>query len=117
MPATFIDSGELRQRIYIYTPPIGLDQYGQPLNSIPSMECWGRIATRWAKIESNTGSPYVQNDQIRNLTTHRITMRYFAGMSPGYRIVFGTRVFNVVGLITTEERNIDTIVACQEIIQ
>lgn len=111
-----IDSGELRHRVTVYAPPIGLDAYGQPLDAEPSMDLWEPVVSRWAKIESNTGAPYVQNDQIRNLSSHRITMRHLASINAGHRIVFQNRIFNVVGLITSEERNIDTVVACQEVI-
>lgn len=111
-----LDSGQLRHQLTIYSPPTGLDAYGQALDSTPSMTGWTLYLTRWGKIEPNTGSPYIQSDTIRNLTTHRITFRYVEGLTPRYRIVYGSRVFNVVGLISSEERQIDTVVAAQEVL-
>jgi len=111
-----IEAGDLRQRISIYSPPTGVDESGQPLDSLPSMDGWTLDKTRWAKIEPNTGSPYIQSDQIRNLTSHRITMRYNPTLTPRQRIIYGTRIFNVVGLISSEERKVDTIAAAQEVI-
>ena len=105
-----IDSGELRQRVTIQVNTPTQDAFGQPQDS------WATLTSRWAKIEPNTGAPYIQADTVRNLTSHRITMRHFAGLTPRHRILFGSRTFNVTGLISSEERNIDTVIACQEVI-
>lgn len=117
MPELTIEAGDLRQRVSIWSSPNGVDEYGQETLSKPSMSGWTQIASRWAKIEPNIGAPYIQSDQIRNLTSHRITMRYFGGLSPKHRIKFGNRVFNVVGLLNSDERKIATMIAAQEVIE
>ena len=105
-----IESGELRQRVTIQVNTPTQDAFGQPIDS------WSTVTSRWAKIEPNIGSPFVQSDQLRNVSTHRITMRFFEGLSPRHRILYGSRVFNVTGLISSEERQIDTVVLATEVL-
>jgi head-tail adaptor len=115
MDAWLINSGDLRNLITIYNPPSGFDEIGQEFCSTPSMEGWGVVCQRRAKIEPNVGAPYVQNDSIRNITSHRITVRH-VNLTPRQRIKFGDRIFNVLGVINVEERNVQTTVAVQEVI-
>jgi SPP1 family predicted phage head-tail adaptor len=116
MPNIGIDSGSLRHRLAIYAPPDGQYASGQPIDTNPSMDGWTLLVTRWGMVVPNIGAPYIQSDQIRNSSTHRITIRYFSGLTPSHRIVYGSRIFNVTGLISSEERNIDTMVGAQEVI-
>lgn len=48
--------------------------------------------------------------------THLVTMRYHADVTTKTRITFGTRTFNVVGVMNPEERNIWTVVMAVEVV-
>jgi head-tail adaptor len=49
--------------------------------------------------------------------SHIVTGPYHAGVSTKTRIVFGGRVFQVVGVSNPEERNIETIAVCVELLE
>ena len=105
----------MRQRITIYDPPIGADDYGQDVSAKISMDGWTVNCTRWAKVESSAGSQYIQNDTIRALTSHVITMRYLPTLDAAQRIMIGSRILNVVSFADTEERHIQHVVNAQEV--
>ena len=104
-----IAAGELRQQIQIQANTPTNDAYNQRQDS------WSTLVTRWAKIESATGSGYIQSDEVRNLATHRITIRYYADVTPRCRVLFGSRIFNIVAVLNTDERKIETIILATEV--
>lgn len=111
MPNTvFRPSGDLRQRIVIQQNTPTLSPQHQSLDNWSTWQC------RWAKIESSNGSAYIQSSQVRNLCSHVVTMRYVEGLTPRHRIVFGSRTFNILSVVITQERNIETVALCQEVL-
>ena len=46
--------------------------------------------------------------------THRIKMRYVAGLTNKMRLVFGTRTFDILDIDNVEERNVEMILTCKE---
>jgi SPP1 family predicted phage head-tail adaptor len=95
-----IDSGSLRHRIVVMQNTPYLDATHQPQDD------WSVFVSRWARIESTAGGPYWQMSQLRNLSSHIITMRYCAGLTPKDQIVYQGRTFNIVGVVDCEERKI-----------
>jgi len=114
--AWLIDTGDLRHRVAIYDPPSGLDAFGQDVSANPSMDGWTLSLSRWAKIESNLSNEYVQAQQVRNLGTHTITMRYCPTLLASQRIMFGSRIFNIKSIYSTEERNVDSVCQADEVL-
>ncbi len=49
--------------------------------------------------------------------SHRITMRYAPNVDSDCRIVFGTRVFSIQGVINPDERNIELMIGAKEATQ
>jgi SPP1 family predicted phage head-tail adaptor len=108
--SNFLAVGPLRQRVTIQVNTPTTDTYGQ------TVDVWTDEAERWARIEPNVGAPYVQADQLRNLSSHRITLRFYSGLTPRHRVLFGDRVFNITGCINVDERKIVTTALCQEVL-
>jgi SPP1 family predicted phage head-tail adaptor len=48
--------------------------------------------------------------------THVVTMRYHPGVTTKTQLTFNGRTFNVVGLSNTDERNIELICLCVEVV-
>lgn len=48
--------------------------------------------------------------------SHIVTFPFHPGVTTKARIRFGARTFNVTGVANPEERNIETVCACQEIV-
>ncbi len=77
---------------------------------------WTDLATTWAAVEPLNGRERLQADQVQDETTHQITMRYRSDVVPigKYRVLFGTRTFNVTSVINPDERNISLTLLVEE---
>ena len=72
------------------------------------------VATVWGRVEPLTGGERLRAMQIEDRVTHRITIRYRAGITPRMRVVFGARTFNIRAVINPEERNRMLELLCEE---
>jgi SPP1 family predicted phage head-tail adaptor len=78
-----------------------------PDGSGGASETWQNIAgapTR-AHIKSLSGSERFASARIEATATHRVTVRYFAGLTEADRIVFGGRAANIRFQDNLEQRN------------
>lgn len=48
--------------------------------------------------------------------THLLTGRYHAGITTQTRVTFNGRSFSVIGVVNLEERNIETVAVCVEVV-
>jgi len=103
-------TGKKRHRVAVQSYTVtSRSAQGDPIRSFST------VATYWAQIEPLTGREMDRGDKQEQIATHRITMRFFTpGMDASYRMVFKTRVFNIVNVINVGERSIDTVVEVQE---
>jgi SPP1 family predicted phage head-tail adaptor len=74
--------------------------------------------TRYAEIKPATARDLerVAAGTVLSTATHVVTMDYHAGVTTATRIVFNGRVFSVTGVSNPEERNIDTVCVCVELL-
>lgn len=87
-----IESGKLNKRVTIKTPPSATasqNAYGEPTGSPAT------LATRWAAIESLSGGEGYEANQVIAKVTHKITLRYLSGVTPGCLVEFGGRTLHV----------------------
>jgi len=102
-----IKSGKLRFRVNIQRVTQTVDAVGQP------GESWATLATVWADINSYSslanGREFTQADAIAANVSHIVKMRYYAGLTPKDRIQYGSRIFEIVSLANTDERNRETV--------
>lgn len=73
------------------------DAMGQPT------QIWKTIQVRWASILPLTARELYFTKTVRPETSHRITLRYFAGLTSSNRLKMGVRIFNILGLINENE--------------
>lgn len=92
-------AGRLRHRIKIQSLGLADDGMGG------QTEAWSDMANVWASIEPLTGKELFIAQQVESNVTHKITMRYLAGITTKHRILFGSRVFEIVSIRDEEERN------------
>ena len=69
-----------------------------------------------AAIYPVRGQEAVDNAKLELSTTHRIRIRYMSGITPSMRVLFGSRVFNIVQIINPEERNVYLEFMAEEIV-
>jgi len=73
------------------------DALGQPTIS------WGTTQTVYAQIMPLNARELYFTKTVRPETTHRVTMRYFPGLTSANRLKMGSRIFNILGLINENE--------------
>ena len=93
-----VRAGDLRHRITIEAPVRQPDGLGGAILT------WTPIAEVWAAIWPRTASEAMLLDRPAGTASHDIWVRYRDGMVPEMRIVSGSRVFNILGVIDTEDR-------------
>ena len=107
--------GDLRHQITIQVKSSVPDGMGGHIAT------WNTFATCFAAIWPVSGKELDQNAQLATLVTHRVRIRYLAGLpqpiKPGtMQILYNSRIFNVQSVINWEERNIQLDMLCLELV-
>ena len=68
-------------------------------------DAWSDLFTASAAINPAKGYERLQAMQMETHITHKMVMRYDGRITTAHRILFGTRVFNIVEVLNVEERN------------
>jgi SPP1 family predicted phage head-tail adaptor len=102
-------AGRLRHRVTLKSNSPSVDEYGD------ESESWGTEGTVWARIEPLRGQELLLAQQVNAELSHRVTIRYYSGCSPQWRVYFGNRTLEIVSVRDPEERNIKMELLCKEI--
>ena len=102
-----LSAGQLRRRVTIQQRLATQDAFGQQATGAGA---WTDVQTVYAKIESLSGSQLQKAQSIYSETTHQVTVRYQAFLADvktvgSYRILYGTRVFDIGADLNVDERN------------
>lgn len=69
-------------------------------------ETWAEYAETRAAIWPVSASEQVRNQQVENQITHKVRVRYQTGIIPEMRVVYKSRVFEILGQpINVNEEN------------
>lgn len=103
-------AGRLRHRVTL-----------QQLTQVPDggggyTEDWTDVATVWAAVEPLRGQERYEAQQVQATLSHRITIRYRAGVEPSMRVVHDGRVFNVLSVIDPQERHRELQLLVEEVV-
>jgi len=105
--------GPLRQRITLQSP-------GTPTRTASGAvtEVWTTVATVWADVRAASAQERHLSQVNTDLATvtHRITIRYRADVNPLWRILYGSRIFNVQSAVDRDGRKRATIILADEIV-
>lgn len=106
--------GQLRKRLDIQNfTATSKDAHGNPV------KVWTVENTRWGKIEPLTGKEFELAGANTSRLTHKITIRYYKGLSVTQRIVYNptglpSRIFNIKSITNKDERNVQHELMCTE---
>ncbi|WP_436640006.1 phage head closure protein [Microbaculum sp. FT89] len=100
--------GRLRSRVTLQAPVDADDGAGGTTRS------WQDVATLWARVEPLRASERVEAERIEAAVDIRVTIRWRPDVGPAMRLSFGTRVFEIRGLIDREERHRYLDCLCEE---
>lgn len=70
----------------------------------------------WASIEPLSGREYFSTHQVNAEISHRIKLRYKAGITPKMRVKYGNRYFNIISAIDIKEAHREIHLMCTEVI-
>lgn len=102
-------AGRLRHQVTIEQRSSTPDTFGEPANT------WSTLyADQPASIDPISARELIAAGAIQSEATHRVRMRYVAGVQTKHRIVFGTRVFDIRAVRDVEERNVELELLCSE---
>jgi SPP1 family predicted phage head-tail adaptor len=103
-------AGKLRHRISIERSIETQDSsYNEPLLQ------WVLFAEVSASITPLNGRELIRAKQVELEVDTEITIRYLDGLSPKMRIIYRGRIFEILSIINTEERNRELRLLCSEV--
>jgi SPP1 family predicted phage head-tail adaptor len=106
-----MNPGELRHRITIQKLVNTQDTFGQPL------EQWPNVVTVWASVKPIVGKEFFAAETVNSEVTHKIKIRYRAGITPDMRVKFKNRYFQIIGPpINYKELNTELQLMCRELV-
>ncbi len=94
-PVPFSD---MRDRVTIQSRTTAQGTAGRPVLT------WSDVATVWAKIEPIDGTEQQYAGRVVSDVTHRITIRYYSGLTSKHRMTLGSRTFNLFSVIDESNR-------------
>jgi SPP1 family predicted phage head-tail adaptor len=102
-------AGKLRQRVTIQQPTTGQDSYGGETVT------WSDLATVWAEVVPLRSGEVAGQDMQQGQATHRVRIRYRAGITQHMQLLFDGRVFTIHGQpVNVGQRNIMLDIDCRE---
>jgi SPP1 family predicted phage head-tail adaptor len=100
--------GKLRHRVELQSPTTTRSATGAALVS------YATAATVWAAVEPLSGREYLAASQTQNEVSARIVIRYYSGLVPSWRVVFGSKTYIVESVINDDERGNQMQLMCKE---
>lgn len=78
-------------------------------------ETWSVVANVYADVYPLKGQERYDAQQIQATQSHRVTIRYRAGITPDMRVKYGARILRIDAVIDPEERHRELILMCSEV--
>lgn len=97
MPGKPVEAGRLRHVLEIQTCTEAANAAGE---LVPT---WATAATRRAEIEPLAGRELWIAQQAQASVTHRVTLRYYAGLTPKMRFKWGSVYFQIESVLVAEQ--------------
>ena len=101
---------KFRHRLTLQSKTVTRNAYGEEVIT------WTNEKTVWGSIEPLSGREYFQAQQVQSKVTHKVSIRYYTGLRTDWRILFGSRIFDIVSALNIEERNREMVLYCTEFV-
>lgn len=75
---------------------------------------WSVFKTVWAKVRPLSAREISYASSPTHRVTHKILIRYLPDVNARMRILLGTRLFNIHGIVNVEEANSFLELTCEE---
>lgn len=110
-----IDAGKLRRRITFQAYDGYLDDNGDIRKDLD--EHWSDVATVWGALDPISGREFYTAEQSQSEVTHKVRIRYRAGLETAMRIDLSGRKFEIQSIIDWEERHESMLLMCKELVR
>ena len=100
--------GALRQKFVIQLNTPTRTEAGAEVDS------WATFLSVHGSVEPLIGREWFANNTMQQRVSHRIRMRYQAGILPKMRIFYDSRVLKIESVLNVEERDRELLLMCQE---
>lgn len=101
-------AGSLRRRVTLQSRATAHDAYGQQSTS------WATVATTWADIQPLSGRELLSAQAQQAETTHKVLIRYRAGVTSAMRLLYQGRVFNIQSVTDPDMAHVTLELLCSE---
>ena len=102
-------AGNLKHKIIIQTYSETQNDFGEVTKS------WDDFKTAYASIVPISAKEFFK-DGVQAIATHKIEIRYLKDIKPKMRVIFGTREFNITGVLDIREAHKTLQLMCSEVI-
>lgn len=108
-----MQAGKLRKRMVFLSPAGTVDSFGEQQDS------WTTVTTVWGSLEQRGGEGEGnQAGRMESFETYEARIRYTsttAVITTGYKMMIGTRNFDILGAVDTEGRTRELVITCREV--
>lgn len=104
----YVGAGDMRRWLTIQQPAASQNARGE---EVPA---WTTFATVWGAIVPASGREMLTAQQIQAVVTHKITIRYLAGLDPSMRVLYNGRYFDIQAVIDINEQQRQMELLCFE---
>lgn len=102
-----MDAGRLRERVTVQQAAEARNALGETVLS------WSTFATRWASVDGVSSRESLSYGQQQIDVTHRVRLRYLAGLTQNMRIQWRGRTLEIISLLEHNNRSEHELL-CQE---
>jgi len=102
-----LKAGKLRHKLTIQNYTI-TNTYGTVTKT------WATYATTWGSIEPLKGKEFFESAKENAELTHRIRIRYTAGITTKMRVIWNSKVFEIMAVIDKDEKDTEYELMCKE---
>ena len=103
-------AGRLRHRVEFQNESLSSDGQGG------STRTWATRATVSASIKPLRAEERFYNEQLQHNGTHSLLIRYRSDIEATDRVKYGSRYFQIVGILNPNERNRQLVITCKELV-
>ena len=101
-------AGDLRHRLILQQPVESTSDFGETVISYETVD------TVWGAVEPNTGKRYFEAMQANSEVQGAVRLRYRSDIEATWRILYGSRVLQIVSIVNPQERNRELLVYYKE---
>lgn len=103
-----MQAGKLRHRVEVQEDRPTTNDFNEPEAG------WRTVARRWAEVTQISGDDKLVRDQWRQTATHRVRIRFMAGLTVRHRLKHDGRYLHVLAIDNLDERDREMIITCEE---